>query len=104
MNNELAPGVIALVVGLVEDTELNGISVELYEFDPGGTEIFYDPIDDCYYRWHEDDMSEHGYWGCIVPSLNEYLWFEPKNLLPLGKKNPEIEKDKEKENELCKST
>lgn len=104
MYNELAPGVLALVVGLVVDVHLNGLSVELYEFVEGDNEIFYDPTDGHTYYFHEDELGGNSSWGCITSSTNDYLFFEPKNLLPIGKKSSEKEKEKEVENELCKST
>lgn len=106
MNNELAPGVIALIVGLIEDVELNGLSVELYELVSSDAEIYYDPIEDCLYYFSDEDFVSYESWGCIIPSRNEYLFFHPKNLLPIGKKESQKDKEKEldKEDELCKST
>lgn len=102
MNNELAPGVLALVVGLQVHLSYNGKCVELKSLIPANQEWYYDPVDEVHYRFEPEPVA----WWVCVDSDGEVTMYLPRNLIPIGKKSPEQEKDKEveKDNELCKST
>lgn len=93
---ELKVGTIAMVYGLVKNVDDNGKCVTLLEIQDtssgsvrvGGTiielnEYMKDYISSSQYWWFCDD-------GCF---------YMPKNLLPIGDKDNDLVKDKEKEHE-----
>lgn len=84
-------GTIAIVYGLIHDLELNGKCVTLLKLLPPNTHEYICPII-----------------GEIIdfPPDNEFWWvcdddnyYRPRNLLPIGDKDHDLIKNKEKENE-----
>lgn len=101
MSNELAPGVLALVVGLHTHTSYNGKCVELKSMIPANQDWYYDPVDCKSYYFPPEPVA---WWVCVA-SDGEVAMYLSKNLMPIGeKKDEELNKEVEKDNELCKST
>ena len=96
---EIAPGVLAMLINLVNMHELNGTTVEVvYKLEPGADQ-YYNPIENRVYGFNDADLKETDgdWWGCILPTYNEFAFFRTKNLLPIGHKKDEDELIKETE-------
>lgn len=101
MNNELAPGVLALVIGLHTHIWYNGKCVELKSIIPANQGWYFNPVDRNTYYFPPDPVA----WWVCVDSDGEVAMYLPKNLIPIGeKKDEETNKEVVKDNELCKST
>lgn len=101
--NSIEPGSLALVINLVLDAHLNGSTVEVCYLKEPNAETFYDVVDKTVYSFFEDEIDpEPGWYGCVVINDNSFYFFHERNLLPIGKKEPE--KDMIKDEEICKST
>jgi hypothetical protein len=101
---EIAPGVLSVLINLVELPEFNGTTVEVvYKLETGATE-YYDPIKNriCIFSYGDMNTPYDDWWGCALPNYNEFAFFRTKNLLPIGykKEEDELVKDKEIEEEF----
>jgi len=95
---ELKVGTIAMVYGLLKNVQNNGKCVTLVEIQDPSTGSVRVGLESLMLDLNEDMknyLSDSKYWwlcddGCL---------YMPKNLLPIGDKDTDLVKNKEKENE-----
>ena len=91
---ELKEGTLAMVYGLTVDVEQNGKCVTLVKLIPPNNDSYFCPLTN---TW-EEFPPDHRYWW-LCDDCDDLNYCQPKNLLPIGDKELDLVKDKEKETE-----